>query len=84
MADLTAMLDVFQCPQTGQPVDLVDESEVAALNEAIRDDHLRDFSGNAVQRPIDGALRPRGADFVYPIRNGIPNFLPGHRLPADA
>lgn len=80
MVDLEAMLELFQCPQTGQPVERADESTVEQLNRAIDGGELRDFAGNSVRRPIDGALRPRGAEFVYPIRDGIPNFLPGHRL----
>ena len=82
MVDLDAMIDLFQCPQTGQPVEGADEATIEAINRSIGAGELRDFAGNEVRRTIDGALRPRGAEFVYPIRDGIPNFLPGHRLPA--
>ena len=84
MRDLEAFLDIFRCPDSGRPVDLADESLVEQLNAAISAGRLRDYSGTPVDEPIEEALRPAGADYVFPVRGGIPSFILDTRLPLEA
>lgn len=71
----------FQCPETGLDLVRVADAEVRRLNDRIAAGDLVDASGDAVESPVDGVLRPEGRDFVYPIRDGIPVLLAEDRIP---
>ncbi len=80
MLDLEASISMFRCPETGCPVDLVDPARLRRLNDAIREGTARTLGDQRVERPLEAALRPDGADFVYPVRDGIPDFTPESRI----
>ena len=50
------LLALLVCPATHQDVTLATESEIALLNQAIREGHVRKVGGNPVDQPVDGAL----------------------------
>lgn len=81
MMDLDESLSMLQCPETGAPLARLDEELLDELNSEIGDGTLRDVSGAPVERTLDAALRPEDADFVYPVRGDIPNFLLEDRIP---
>lgn len=81
MLDLEQSLSLFRCPVTGAPLEPASADSIDELNQKIARGDLRDVSGTPVDDPLEGALRPEGADFVYPVRDGIPNFLIDERLP---
>lgn len=81
MRDLESMLHLFRCPETGQPVELLDSERLDQLNTAIADGELRTVGGEPVDRPLGAALHPYQTDFVYPVRDGIPDFMQTSRLP---
>lgn len=71
----------FQCPETGLDLERVDEETVELINQRIGAGELADAAGETVGNPVGGALRPRGRDFVYPVRDGIPVLLSEDRIP---
>lgn len=81
MLDLETSLAELRCPETGAALERVDGETLEALNDAVAEDGLRDISGAPVEQVLDDALRPEDADFVYPVRAGIPNFLLEDRIP---
>jgi uncharacterized protein YbaR (Trm112 family) len=81
MRDLESILHLFRCPETGQPVELLDSERLDQLNAAIADGRLRTVDGEPVDRPLGAALHPETTGFVYPVRDGIPDFMQASRLP---
>ena len=81
MRNLEANLSLYRCPASGRPVERVDEETLRRLNAAIEDGEIQTFGGEVVERSIEGALRPDGEDFIYPVRDGIPDFSLDGRLP---
>lgn len=81
MRDLESSLHLFRCPDTGKPVELLDSERLDQLNTAIADGELRTVDGEPVDRPLGAALHPEQTGFVYPVRNGIPDFMQTSRLP---
>ena len=50
-------------------------NQIALLNQAIREGHVRKVGGNPVDQPVDGALIRADRSIAYPIRDGIPVML---------
>jgi uncharacterized protein YbaR (Trm112 family) len=81
MLDLETSLTQLRCPETGATLERIDGESLEALNAEVTDEGLQDISGAPVEEKLDGALRPEGADVVYPVRGGVPNFLLEDRIP---
>ena len=81
MRDLEANLSLFRCPASGRSVERVGAETLRRLNAAIEDGGVETLGGEVVEQSIDDALRPDGEDFVYPVRDGIPDFSLDGRLP---
>jgi len=69
------LLALLVCPETHQDVTLATPGEVALLNEAIRQGHVRTAGGNPVDEPMEGALIRMDRSIAYRIRDGIPVML---------
>ena len=69
------LLDILCCPETKEPVTLIDESLVEKINDAIRSGVIRYRNGEAVTEIIDSGLLREDKKYLYPIRNDIPIML---------
>lgn len=80
MPSFNRLLDILRCPETGAALTALGDENLEELNRGIRADRLRDISGEPVRDELHGALQPEGAEFVYPVRGGVPNFLLEDRI----
>lgn len=83
MRDLASALAMFRCPATGRPVELIEATTLERLNEAIAGGNLETVRDEIVDEPMEAALRPEEADFVYPVRDGVPDFSLDERIRLD-
>jgi len=69
------LLEILACPETKEPVALADAALVTRVNAAIQAGKVRSRDGQAVTRPMDGALVRKDRKVLYPVRGGIPIML---------
>jgi uncharacterized protein YbaR (Trm112 family) len=69
------LLALLVCPETHQDVTLATPDEIARINDAIQQGHLRTAAGAAVNQPVEGALIRSDRTIAYSIRDGIPVML---------
>lgn len=69
------LLKILVCPETKQPVRLLEPAELQRVNESIRKGQLRNRGGQLVDVPLDGALVREDGRVAYPIRTDIPVIL---------
>jgi uncharacterized protein YbaR (Trm112 family) len=69
------LLALLVCPETHQEVTLATSEEIALINVAICEGHVRTAGGNSVNQPVQGALIRADRAIAYPIRDGIPVML---------
>lgn len=65
----------LRCPETGRPLELLGADDLADLNRRIASGQLRNAAGEALETPLEAALRPVDQTFVYPVVDGIPLLL---------
>ncbi|RMH08212.1 MAG: hypothetical protein D6704_03545 [Nitrospirae bacterium] len=82
MLDQT-LLAILCCPETKQPVSLVDEALLAKINYAIERGELRNHAGALVKEKLDGGLIRADQRVVYPIRDRIPVMLIDESIPVQ-
>jgi len=69
------LLDIFCCPVTKLPLQLLDSEHLAMLNAAISAGHLRNRAAQHLTEPLSEALVSRDGRLVYPVREGIAVLL---------
>ena len=74
-------LDMLICPETKEPVSLVDEELIEKINAKIREGTLFNRGNQAVTKNIDGGLIRSDKKFLYPIREDIPIMLIEEAIP---
>ena len=67
----------YYCPISKSPLFLVSESFCVEFNNQIQSGLISDKNGNQMTDLVESLLVDNSADIVYPIRNGIPQLLPG-------
>jgi len=77
------LLDLLQCPECQRPLQLVDETLLSRLNEAIIAGGVKNQAGCAVELPLEAALLADGGPLVYPIVDGIPVMLLEEAIPIE-
>ncbi|MDA0374537.1 MAG: hypothetical protein O2865_12180 [Planctomycetota bacterium] len=65
----------LRCPETGRPLELLGAEDLADLNRRIGSGRLQNAAGEALETPLEAALRPLDQAFVYPVVDGIPLLL---------
>jgi uncharacterized protein YbaR (Trm112 family) len=69
------LVEILICPETKQPVRLMNDAELARLNERIRGGQLRNRGGSEVKAELVEALVREDGRIAYPVDDGIPVML---------
>ena len=78
-----SLLAILCCPETKQPVCLIEEEQLTAINHRIDEGMLKNKSGCLVKERLDGALLRSDKALIYPIRENIPIMLIEEGIPLD-
>jgi uncharacterized protein YbaR (Trm112 family) len=71
----TKLLDIICCPQTRQPLELLDAERLARLNHEISSGNVRNHAEEEVRGALAEALITADGRLIYPLRDGIPILL---------
>lgn len=77
------LLEILCCPETKQPVTLVEGEVIDRLNAKIASGAVKNRGGKAVEEKIDAGLLREDKKFLYPIRDDIPIMLEDEAIPFD-
>lgn len=69
------LLDLIQCPISGQRLAIADDQVIADLNQKITNGALRDASDQLVESALDQGLVTQDGARLYPVRGGIPTLI---------
>ena len=78
------LLEILCCPETKQPVTLVEGGVIDRINQKIAAGELKNRGGDAVEEKIDAGLVREDRKFLYPIRDSIPIMLEDEAIPFEA
>ncbi|MEO1614290.1 MAG: Trm112 family protein [Planctomycetota bacterium] len=70
-----SLLNLIQCPLSGERLHLAQPELIESLNKKIRAGEVRDHADQRVEDPIEGGLVTESAERLYPVRGGIPALL---------
>ena len=76
------LLEIFVCPETGEPLEEAGREIIDRLNELVKIGTVVDRSGERVSEKIEGGLICRGGKYLYPVRENIPILLIESSIPA--
>jgi uncharacterized protein YbaR (Trm112 family) len=68
-------LAILRCPEDHTKLTLADSALVQRLNTAVASKELKNRSGQAVEKPLDGGLLRADGQVLYPIIDRIPILL---------
>jgi uncharacterized protein YbaR (Trm112 family) len=77
------LLEILCCPETKQPVALIDAPLIERVNAAIQAGNVKTRGGKPVQEKIDGGLLRQDRKYLYPIRDSIPIMLEDEAFPFE-
>lgn len=77
------LLKILRCPQSGEPLALVDEPLLARLNEMVESGKLRNRAGETVSQTLDAGLVAEQGQLVYPVFDDIPDLVSGDAIPLE-
>lgn len=69
------LVEILICPETKQPVRLMDAAALGQLNARIRGGQLRNRGGAEVKQELAEALVREDGRIAYPVDDGIPVML---------
>jgi len=75
------LLVILCCPETHQPLRLLEPGVLGAINREIAAGRLRNRGGEAVTERIDGGLVREDGRWLYLIRAGVPVMLIDEAVP---
>ena len=78
------LLEILCCPETKQPVTLLEGEVIDRVNEKIAAGGVKNRGGQAVEEKIDAGLLREDRKFLYPIRDAIPIMLEDEAIPFEA
>ena len=76
------LLDILCCPTSRQPLALLDDRDLATVNQGIGDGTIRRADGTPQTTPLTAGLITRDRRTVYRIEDGIPVLLADEALAA--
>jgi uncharacterized protein YbaR (Trm112 family) len=77
------LLEILCCPETKQPVALIDSPVIERVNAAIQAGKVKTRGGRTVEEKIDGGLLRQDRKYLYPIRDSIPIMLEDQAIPFE-
>ncbi|HJS73530.1 MAG TPA: Trm112 family protein [Vicinamibacteria bacterium] len=77
------LLEILCCPETKQPVALVEADVIDRVNAAIQARTVKNRGGKTVEEKIDGGLLREDRKYLYPIRESIPIMLEDEAIPFE-
>ncbi len=78
------LLEILCCPETKQPVTLVEGETIDRINEKIEAGEVKNRGGQPVTEKIEAGLLREDHKFLYPIRDDIPIMLEEEAIPFEA
>ena len=75
------LLEILCCPETKQPVTLIEGEAIDRINEKIAAGGVKNRGGSAVEEKIDAGLLREDKKYLYPIRDDIPIMLEDEAIP---
>ena len=77
------LLEILCCPESKQPVTLVEGESIDRINQKIEARELKTRGGETVEEKIDAGLVREDQKFLYPVRDSIPIMLVDEAIPLD-
>jgi uncharacterized protein YbaR (Trm112 family) len=77
------LLEILCCPETKQPVTLVEGELIDRVNAAIQSRAIKNRGGKTVEEKIDAGLLREDRKYLYPIRDSIPIMLEDEAIPFE-
>ena len=77
------LLEILCCPETKQPVTLVEGEPIDRINAKIESGEVNNRGGEKVTEKIGGGLLRVDKKFLYPIRDSIPIMLEDEAIPYE-
>ncbi len=78
------LLQILCCPETKQPVTLVEKEVVKKINKAIASGSLKNRGGKKITERIDEAVIREDREYIYPVRQNIPIMLIDDAIPVKS
>ena len=78
------LLDILVCPETKQPIRLVEAEVLDRVNAAIDSGEVVNRGGVSVGERLEGGLVREDNAVLYPIRDDIPIMLIDEAIPLGA
>lgn len=69
------LLDILRCPESHQKLAPATPEALEALNRRIASGAIKNRAGKVLESKLDGGLVRDDQQFLYPIRDGLPNLL---------
>ncbi len=76
-------LNMLCCPITKSGLKLLEETQLALVNQQIAQGQVKTHSGETLTAPLMAALITENNAFLYKIDQNIPVMLPDQSIPAD-
>jgi uncharacterized protein YbaR (Trm112 family) len=77
------LLSILVCPETKEPVELVEGERITALNALREKGELNNRAGKSVQEAFEAGLLREDGKYLYPIQQDIPIMLIDEAIPMD-
>ncbi|MFH1700685.1 MAG: hypothetical protein ABIE07_08880 [Candidatus Zixiibacteriota bacterium] len=77
------LLEILCCPETKQPVKILDEAKLKKLNELIGQKAIKNRDGQVIKDTITEAIITVDGKTIYRIDEGIPVMLIDEAIAAD-
>ena len=79
-----ALIRLFSCPETGQPLSLASNDIIQKINERIASGYIVNKGGKKITNGINGGLIRKDNRYLYPIVGNIPILLIPEAIPFES
>ncbi len=77
------LLKILVCPETKQPLQLIDSVLLKKINDAIKRGKVVNRDGDPVNNELDGGLIREDGKIIYPIISDLPYLRIGDGIELD-